>query len=247
MKPIIRFCVKHQMNLQDLLEASKSVFLEVAEEELTSKGEKINMSRLSAITGVHRKDTARIYKNGERRDPTGNITSRVIGLWRELPEYTTKNKRPRTLTFKGEDSEFTKLVAAASTDIRPGAILFALEQLDAVEKTKTGLKLKAAAYVPRNNPAEGIRLVSEDVEDLMDAVFENIESQEEELPNYHAKSIYDNISKDDVPKIRKWFMKQCSQFQSKVEKYLAQHDLDINPQPEKEGGERVVLGIFTKT
>ena len=246
-RPIIRFCMKRSLNLQDLIESAKIVFLEVAEEELTAQGQKINLSRLSARTGVHRKDAFRIYKVGEEKDETGGITSRVIGLWREHPKFVSKNRRPRILSYKGDDSELASLVRMISSDIKSGAIVFALEQVGAVEKTPNGLKLKVSAYVPKDNPTESLRLVSSDVNDLMEAVIANIESTSEDLPNYHAKSIYDNISADDVPEIRNWFLKHCSNFQTKAEKFLAKYDLDINPNPEKIGGNRVVLGMFTKT
>ncbi len=246
-RPIIRFCFKRSLNLQDLIESAKLVFLEVAEEELKSQDQKINLSRLSALTGVHRKDAFRIYKQGETKDETGGITSRVIGLWREHPKYIGKNKRPRVLSYKGEESELAELLRMISSDIKSGAVVFALEQVDAVEKTPSGLKLKANAYVPKNNPSEAIRLVSNDANDLFEAIAANIDCTDDALPNYHAKSIYDNVAKEDVPALRNWLLKHCSAFQTKVEKHLAKHDLDINPNPKKSGGGRIVLGIFSRT
>lgn len=246
-KPVIKLCIKRSLNLQDLLESAKVVFLQVAEEELKAQGKKINLSRLSAMTGVHRKDAFRIYRAGEEKEETGGITSRVIGLWREHPKFLSGNNRPRVLSYKGDDSELAELVRMISSDIKSGAVVFALEQVGAVEKTPAGLRLNAAAYVPKGNPTEAIRLMSSDVEDLMEAVMANAESSLDELPNYHAKSIYDNVAKEDLPNIRTWIFNQASNFQTKVEKYLAKHDLDLNPDPEKTPGGRVILGVFTRT
>lgn len=247
LKPVARFCVKHSLGLKDIVEMTKVVLIEAAAEEMERSGEKINMSRLASITGVHRKDCVRIHREGNVATDTNRFASRVIGIWRDSKRYQTSSGRPKVITYKGEDSELAEIVRSLSTDLRSGAVLFDLERLGAVERTATGLKLQAGAYVPKGNPTEGFRLLAEDTSDLMQAISENIYCADDELPNYHAKSEYDNVSPDDVPKIRKWLFKQCSDFQTKVEKHISKYDLDINPKRGKKGGARIAVGLFSKT
>jgi hypothetical protein len=245
--PIIRYCMRHSLGLQELIDSAKLVYLHVAEEELERAGQKVTISRLSVATGVHRKDAARIFKEGELPSRSDRLTDKVINQWRRDKQFQTKNKRPRTLTFKGEDSEFAELVAAVSADLKPGTVLFDLERIEAVKKTSKGLTLLTKAYIPPRKSAESYELLAEDAEDLFAAVFENIDTETEELPNYHAKAVYDNIAYEDLPKIRKWLFQQSSKFHARVMKFLSQYDLDINPTENKTGGARVALGIFSKT
>jgi hypothetical protein len=247
LRPVARFCLRHNLGLKDIIEMSKVMLIEVAVAEMEEKEQRINMSRLSSITGVHRKDCVRIHREGNVSTDTNRFASRVIGVWRDSKRYQTPGGRPRVITYKGEDSELAEIVSSLSTDLRSGAVLFDLERLGAVQRTSTGLKLCLGAYVPKGNPTEGFRLLAEDSTDLMDAIVDNILCEEQELPNYHAKSEYDNISPEDVPRIRRWLFKQCSAFQTRVEKYISKYDLDINPNRNKEGGERIVLGMFSKT
>ncbi len=244
--PIVRFCLKNSLGIHELVEAAKVVFMRVAEEEMEKSGKKVTISRLSVATGVHRKDAARIYKIGELEPSSGRLSGKIIQQWRRDRRFLTENNRPRVLEYKGDNSEFQRLVETVSTDLKPGTVLFDLERIGAIERTSNGVKLIAKAYVPRGNPQEGFRMLASDTEDLIEAVTTNIYSEAPELPNYHAKAVYDNVSPEDAKKIRDWFFKHCSNFHQKVMRHLSKFDLDMNPNPNKKGGVRVALGMFSR-
>lgn len=248
LRPIARYCLRSSLGLQELLEMSKVVLLEVAAEEMQRLDEKVNISRLSAMTGVHRKDAVRIYREKDVDRESTRFVSRVVWQWRQDQRFQTKAGKPKPLTFRGDESEFSQLVKVVSQDLHPGTVLFELERLNAVKRVKDTIQLLVKAYVPRGNPVEGLRMLGEDVDDLSTAVMDNVFSQDAgEKPNYHAKAVYDNISEEDLPQLRSWIFKQASSFHQKVAKYLSKYDLDITPNSKKKGGKRVVLGIFTRT
>lgn len=248
LRPVVRFCLNRSLGLRELLEAAKVVFIELAVEELKGRDEKINISRISVVTGVHRKDAVRIYREGDIQDVSTRFTSRVVNQWRRDKRFTDKGGKPRILEFEGDESEFAKLVNLVSTDLHPGTVLFDLERLGAVERTKGGLKLKVRSYMPLHNPKEGMRLMSSDTEDLMFGVIDNIFAEDEKnLPNYHGKVVYDNVAEEDIPKIRAWLFKACGALHARALAHLAKYDLDINPDSKKKGGKRIALGLFTRT
>lgn len=248
LRPVAKFCLRNQLGLRDLLEAAKAALIDEAVADMEGQGAKVNLSRLSVVTGVHRKDTARIYREQDVHESATRFTSRLIGQWRKDPRFTTRSNRPRVLTCSGDDSEFAKLVGVVSTDLHPGTVMFDLERIGAVERTKNGVRLLAKAYVPRGDPAEGWYMLARDAVDLVEAVSENIESREEVLPNYHASAVFDNIAAEEVPKIRLWLFRQCSRFHQRVAQYLAKHDLDLAEDvKDSSGGQRVSMGIYTKT
>ena len=247
LRPVIRFCMQRSVGLQDLIESAKVIFVELAVQDLKKSAETITYSRISAMSGVHRKDVVRIYREGVVYESASRFSARVIGIWRKDRRFLAKNRHPRVLSVGGEDSQFTRLVRVVSSDIRPASVLFDLERIGAVQRVPDGVKLIWKAYVPRGDPHQGLEMMAEDAEDLMSAVMENVTSAEVKLPNYHAKSIFDNIADKDITKIRGWLLKNCSQFQDRVEKYLQKHDLDINPRIGGQGGARVVVGLFSRT
>lgn len=245
-RPAIKFCYRRALSLNDLIEVSKHVFIEVATEEMKKEGHKVNLSRISASTGVHRKDVARIHKHNLSLEPTPKFASRVLEAWRRDKSYLTQSGKPRVLSYRGEDSEFTNLVYSLTKDVHPASVIFDLERVGVVQRTKNGLKLLARSYHTTDSE-EGYLLLAEDVEDLMSAAIENIEAQAHPLPNYHAKVFYDNLDLSQLAKINKWVFHQSLLFQEKIAKYLAKYDLDMNPKTDAEGGGRYVLGIFTRS
>jgi len=242
LKPIIRLCMRHSLGLHDVLEAAKITFIEVGEEELKRSGEKISVSRLSVITGVHRKDAEKIYRQGNFEPSSTRLSGKVISQWRRDKRFLGKSGKPRVLS----EEEFSRLLHAVSAELKPGTVLFDLERIGAVQRTEIGFKLVARAYSPSNDAEEGFRMLAGDTQDLIEAVYENIKSQRKTPPNYHAKGSCDNISPSDLPKIQKWFYNACANFHDRVMQHLSKYDLDLNPKKGKEGGARFVVGIFTR-
>ncbi|RIL12597.1 MAG: hypothetical protein DCC75_00105 [Proteobacteria bacterium] len=244
LRPSVRICLDYSLHVQDVLEAVKIMFIEVAEEEMTKRGESPNISRLSAMTGMHRRDVTRIFRHSDVIEEPRGLVSRVIGQWQQDKRFTTSSGKPRVLSLEGQDSEFRRLVRHLSQDINPGTILLELERIGAVQKVRDGLKLVAKTYVPKGNIREGLSLLSADTTDLMKCVNENV-FRPKETPNLHGKTEYDNISEAAIPQVRKWLLEQGSAFHQRVRNFLSRYDADINPALKGKGGVRVVLGTFS--
>ena len=244
LRPIVHYCMRRSISIQTFFEFSKVLFLEVAEEQMRNKRQKVNISRLSVATGLHRRDVMRIYDKGAIDKPSPSIASRVIGQWEQDSRFQTKAKKPKLL--KLDKNEFNKLVALVSKDVHPGTVLFELERMGAVERTAKGLRLKTSTHVIKGDPSEGIRLLGIDLRDIIAAVYQNL-FDNPTPKNLHARTEYDNISMSDLPTIRQWMIKEGAAFHSRIRNYLSQFDLDINPKDSTEGGVRVVLGTFSYT
>jgi hypothetical protein len=196
------------------------------------------------MTGLQR-PAVKSYRKPEEEITTSRFTSRVIGQWRRDQRFLTKSGRPKVLSTDGDDSEFKELVHLVSTDLHPRTVLFDLERMGVVEQTKGGVRLRARAYSAGKNEEESYRLLGRDMEELMGAIMDNLE-KEGEMENFHAYTYFDNLPKEDLPKINKWLLRQNAKFHEKVERYLAGFDLDINPDPNKTGGEQIAMGSFTR-
>ncbi len=246
MKPIMRFCLRHSLRIQDVLEAAKIALIDVAREDIEAAGQKVNVSRLSVTTGLHRRDVMRIYRDEDIISEPQGMISRIIGQWQSDKRFTTKAKKPRVLTADGDNSEFYKLIRLVSNDVHPGTVMFELERGGIIERVPRGVRLAVSAYVPKNDPEEGFILLAQDTEDLIDAVEENI-FKPQDVPNLHVRTEYDRISEDAVPKIRDWLLAEGSAFHARARKFISQYDLDINPKAKgKDRPVKVSLGSFSK-
>ena len=245
LRPIVRLCLRYGLGIQDLLEAMKIVLVGVAQEELERAQEKVNVSRLSVVTGLHRRDVSRIMDDFGAPTESVNLVSRVVTHWENSDEYLTKGGKAKTLSYEGEASEFSKLVKQVTKDIHFKGVLLQLERLNMVEKTSHGLRLSAGAHDVRKDMEKGYHVLSQDLEDLSMTVEGNI-SLDEELPNLHARTEFDNIFVESLPEIRQWLLKEGSAFHQRARTFLSQFDRDVNPHIRKEAGQKVVMTSFSR-
>ena len=246
LRPYARFCLRHSIKLQEVLEQMKAAMIEAAEEEMLASGDKINISRLGVMTGVHRPDVVRIYRDKDTKDSErGNFLTKIVGQWQSNTEFLTPAGRPKTLDFEGVENEFVQLVRSVSSDLNPYAILFEMERVGLVLRTRAGIKLQGEVYNPRGDMKGGFALLSGDVDDLVCSVEENL--FESDVPNHHIKTTYDRISASSTGAIRRWLVKEGMNFHQRLRRYLSQHDLDLNPKLDQNGPvTRVAIGSFSR-
>ena len=240
LRPAARFCLRHSLGIKELSEVAKLALLDVAEEEMQSRFEKVNASRLSVMTGVHRKDVSRFSREDARPITAKSRVSKVIGQWCQDRDFMTKSGSPRVLTYDSDESDFTELVRRVTRDVSPKSVLFELQRLGAVSESKGRLRLEVDAAVFQLESDEGYELLAKDVHDLSSAVEYNL-SPEKGTSHLHARTEYDRIPLRDIKKVKDWIRKEGSAFHRKVRKFLANFDLDIK------GGKDVAVGRVSLT
>ena len=245
LKPFVRFCLRHSHSVHDFEQMAKRAFLEIAEEEILKSTKKVNVSRLAVMTGMYRSEVTRMYREKEppREEPM-SILGRVIGQWRHDKRFTAKSGVPRTLTYRGEESEFKELCATVSTTINQGTLLFELKRLGYAKETKNGLKLLRQVFGFSSDVRSGFQLLARDIETLIIAAEENM-AKANATSNLHIRTEYDNITPEELGEIRKWLLKEGKDFHKRARDYLSAFDKDVNLDlAEKEGGAQVALGAF---
>ncbi|MCB0345047.1 MAG: hypothetical protein KDD66_08010 [Bdellovibrionales bacterium] len=245
LRPLVRFWLHGGDALQSFIDSLKVVFVEVAVEEMAAKESRINLTRISLITGVHRPDVTRIVKESKPPDRSvADVVTRTIGQWENDQDFCGKDKKPRTLTYRSRDSEFNELVARVSKDVKPGSVLFALEQLGAVKQIGDRLKLTKFDHNVSADEEQSFDILSRDIQSLVNAVEENVRVKAEVSPNMHIRTECDNVFVHDLPKVRKWLWKEGKAFHRRARAFLAKHDKDINDRPDREAGAFVSVSAF---
>jgi len=243
LRPLVEFCLKHGLKYQDFQEASKSVFVE----EAISASDKAepSQSQLSAMTGLQRRDIQRLQKEEAYSPYKQNLLAKVIGHWENSKSYTDQSKAPKVLQTEGDKDSFRALVKEISQDIDPKSILRELERLDMVENSDKGVRLLKAGYQIGQDKLEGLNMMARDCSDFNSAVQENL-FESLEIPNLHARTEFDNISRAHIPEIKNWLLNKGSEFHKEARRYLSDFDLDLNPTIGSPGKTKVILGVFSR-
>lgn len=243
-KPVVRLAMRRGFRFQELLGVLKQACLEVSREQLVGRGQEVNTSRLAVLSGLQRKEIARIQLGNSGGDGTANLLSRVINEWSTGKHYSIRGK-PRPLSFESADSEFAELVAGISVDLNPYTVLFGLEQSGDVRRRGKQLVLESRVYDASESVSDGMQILAEDSANLHAAVAENLFTKPS-IPNLHISTRFNNIAIDHLDQIRHWMIDKGAVFHEEIRTYLARHDLDTNPRLYgSEGGARVSVTAFS--
>lgn len=253
MKPLVRLFIKHGHSCSDILEALKAEYVEVAKENLEAQGFEVNASRLSAATGIGRREVSKALNSPIEVTHQATMTARIVGAWEQSKQFKTKDGKLRPLKASGKDSEFFNLVESVTKDMNPYTLLFELERTKMIEWVdKETISLMKKVFIPSTSPETGFEILSVDLDDLTMAVDDNIFNNTT-APNLHLKTEYTNVRLSAVEEIRKWLVIEGSRFHSAMREFVAKFDIDINPTTdqktgvtEEKAGVRVALGTFSK-
>ena len=101
LSPIVRVMLAHEITLPMAIELLKRVFVEVAERDFNLANKPSTDSRISLITGVHRKDVKRLRELPDIEaslPPKISLSAQVVATWLTGPQWLDENGLPRPLS-----------------------------------------------------------------------------------------------------------------------------------------------------
>ncbi len=245
LRPAVRFAIRRGIKVRTITEELKGLLLEEAHHELARTHEDVNVSRLSVITGLQRRDIQRL--STPIPDATNkhlDLMTRVIGTW-STNERFSRGSQPRELSLSGSESDFAILVRSVSSDLNPSTILFELERLRLVERDGNCVRLLWSAYQISGDVDDAYALLERDLSCLVMGVDHNI-TRQTQPPNLHISTRFDNVSTEALARIRDWLLHRGAAFHAEIREFVGSFDKDINPQRYSEpGGARVTVGSFS--
>lgn len=247
LRPVMRLCLRRSIKLMEIFELAKQVLVEIAQEELARSGSDSSVSKISVMSGVHRRDVTRLLHPKNEAVRPESVVSKVIGQWQNDKRFIDKNGAPRVLKTKGVKSDLFKLVRSVSSDLAPYTILFELERLGLVECQNGSARLVRRLHLAKDDLSAGYAMFGEDLRDLGEAIDRNLHSgkpDSAESKNLHLKTEFSAIPRDKIPEISRWLLVAGSKFHHRVERYLAKFDRDITNQKAGKDDVRVAYGSF---
>ena len=93
LRPIVRFLLRQGILWQDFAELAKETFVEIARAEYGIDGRPTNNSRVAMLTGLSRREVARVrdvlLETGPQdEERSGNRMARILTGWYTDPEFT---------------------------------------------------------------------------------------------------------------------------------------------------------------
>ncbi len=180
--PLVRLMLAGGVTYPLVAELLKGLFVDVADRDFRLGGKAPTDSRISLISGVHRKDVRRLRAQDPRAreiEPDAvSFGGRLVTAWLSDPRYLDDEGHARPLPrARTEDGEpcFEDLVASRSTDIRPRVVLDEWLRLGIVRiDEQDRLVLNTEAFVPQAGLDEKLFFFSHNLHDHAAAATDNL-------------------------------------------------------------------------
>ncbi len=250
LRPIVRQLLAYGVTYPMLDELLRSLYVEIAERDFALAYKRQTDSRVSLLTGLHRKEIARLRRLPEPArapmDVEDTLTTRVIGRWMAGPPYADRRGRARPLPYESPrrtEASFARLVRERSLDVPVRSVLDELIRTGAAELTAAGeVVLLREAHIPPGGMEGKLALLASDPGELFSTIVHNMEQPSQ--PWLQRKVVYDNVGSEALAELRQEARQAGEDFIRRANALLAARDRDRDPGAP--GGERcrVVLGAY---
>lgn len=149
LRPLVRVLIANGVTLPTLTGLLKAVYVDEAERHFSLPGKPTTDSRISLLTGLHRKDIARLRNSGMASETVApSLPAQVLGRWIGHSGYRGDDGKPMALARP----DFDALATSVSKDVRPRALLDELLRAGLVRERGDGLlEVVEAAHLPRGD------------------------------------------------------------------------------------------------
>jgi hypothetical protein len=210
MRPLVRLMMQSGLTFPVLADSLRRLFVDIAVNDLLTDPKARTDSRISLLTGVHRKEIRRLREMPvETVDVPGIVTlvSQIVARWAGATPFIDSVGRPRPLSRvsregAGSDPSFDELVASVTSDVRPRAVLddllgHGVVFMDAEDR----IQLNTVAFIPRPGGEEQLFYFTRNLHDHVAAAVANIGAPG--VPPFLDRSVhYDRLTPSQVQTLR---------------------------------------------
>ena len=199
LRPLVRLFLARSVPFPFVSNLLRGVYVDVAVREFPVADKPQTDSRITLLTGIHRKDVKRFRSQRHlplRPPRTAALGSQLLARWTTLPDYLDSAGAPRALpriAVDGNKQSFETLVRSVNTDIRPRVVLdewlrLGIVRIDAHDR----VCLNADAFIPPPGSEEMTYYFGRNLHDHVAAAVHNMLGQGQPLLERSVN--YNNLS-----------------------------------------------------
>lgn len=209
LRPLVRLMLTFNITYPFLMNLLKSLYVEIADKEFGVDDKRQTDSRITLLTGVHRKDVKRLRSEAHEAVTTPKVISvgaQLIAYWLGSAQFLDAQGKPLALPLRGSSSgedhrSFDDLVElVCKQDIRPRVILDEWLRLGIASQDQEGrIHLNTGAFTPEKGFDEKAFFFGKNLHDHLSASAHNLTGK---APSYFDRSVYyDNLSLASVAEL----------------------------------------------
>ena len=212
LRPLIGLMLRSGLTFPVLSDTLRSLFIDVAINDVLTDPKARTDSRISLLTGVHRKEIKRLRELPADSTTVPEIVTlivQIVARWVGSAPYIDADGHPRRLhrsgsSAGGRDADFDSLVESITTDVRPRAVLDDLLAHGVVYMDPDDrVQLNTAAFIPRPGGEAQVFYFSRNLHDHIAAAVANIGAVD--VPPFLDRSVhYDRLTPDQARELQEY-------------------------------------------
>lgn len=248
MRPLVRLMLRKGVTYTYISDMLKGVFVEVAEQEFRLDANAPTDSRISLLTGVHRKDVKRLRNQppdvADDLPAAVSLGAHLVSTWQTTAPFCTQPGEPAPLArlaSTGGERSFDALVARVSKDIRARVVLdewlrLGIARVDEHDR----VHLETAAFIPQKGFDEKAAYFGHNVHDHACAAVHNLTA--DGLPYFERSVHYDALSPASIERLRDAVANEG--MQALIAFNTLASDLEAQDAQAPDARQRVTIGLY---
>lgn len=245
MAPLAQLCVACGVRVQSVEAILRRQYVQAAWQAHVASGTTPNTSRISATTGLTRREVSRhLQTDTGHTEVRPSPVTQVFSRWLTDPTLRDADQNPISLPRQGAAPSFESMAHAATQDVHPRTLLDELIRLNLVsmDSETDVVTLRADAFVPRGDWSRMVDFLGQNVGDHFRAATANVLNggQQHLEQSIHA----DELSEASMVQVRQMVSQEWKRLQDTLvpaiialieQDRLAQRPMD----------QQVRIGFFT--
>ena len=234
------------MTWDEFSEISKDMYVDVAKKEYGIQGRPTNNSRVAMITGLSRREIARVRdrlleKQESPVERQGNRISQILTGWHVDEEFSDDDGRPIDLPASGPSASMSSLLKRYAGDLPHSAIKKEMLQLGLIEEMENGqLKALKRDYVYTTLDPDIVRQMSIALHDHAETLDHNLNSARKTPVRFERLADNARVSVRSAKTFTKLVEDRGMDFLNEMDAWLSGHEVDAS---KSISGREVRLGV----
>lgn len=246
LRPIALVLLRGGITWKEFADISKSVFVSVATDEFGIRGRPTNISRVSILTGISRKEVKRQRDLLEaEQEPASSKTTdatRLLSGWHQDADYLDAGGKPLSLPARGPSPSFASLFAAYGGDTPEQTLVRELRNAGSIGENDAGELVALRRYhMPAAMDEGNVRFFGTNLFDHANTLSNNL-AADPKTKRLEGFAVDANVDPEYVEAFRQFIDQRGQEWLEEIDDWLANHQIessDANTSPVRLG-----LGVY---
>lgn len=247
-KPFVKLMLANNLTYTFAIDVIKALFVEVADSDFAIEDKRQTDSRISLMSGVHRKDVKRLREQHPEVEDVmpANVSlgTQLVALWNATPKYLNEDGTAKPLqrfAAANPEASFEGLVRSLSTDIHPRAVLDEWLRLGVASLDDEGfVHLTTDMFIPQEGFDEKIYYFGHNLHDHAQAAVSNLLGQQ---ASFLERCVhYDTLTMESISEIGGLAEKQGMKTLREINKLADSQS--VKDQDNAQANMRMTFGVY---